>query len=128
MNKTNFRTIVLTAIITAVVVGGAIFFWQNQQPSVQQKDEVTQTNDQTSTEGAEARETVIIDHFGERITFTPSEEDWCGENCVYYNGSQYVRIPERGDNIFYPEGTDSISESESDEIGEIIREHEESLQ
>lgn len=51
---------------------------------------------------------VTIDNFGDQITFIPSEEDWCGENCVIYpeNGNMYIRVPESGSDIFYPEGTD----------------------
>jgi len=72
------------------------------------------------------QKTVTIDDFGEEIIFTPSEKDWCGENCIIYpeNGSTYVRVPESGSDIFYPEGTgknenvDNVDTNNKPEVSE----------
>lgn len=71
--------------------------------------------------------TVTIDNYGEEIIFAPSEKDWCGENCIIYpeNGAMYVRVPESGSDIFYPEGTDRNLEEASEEIKNIIKNYEE---
>ncbi|MFA5855602.1 MAG: hypothetical protein WC846_05020 [Candidatus Gracilibacteria bacterium] len=74
----------------------------------------------------EDQETVTIDNFGEEIIFTPSEKDWCGEDCLIYpeNGNMYIRVPESGDPIFYPEGTgrdenlDNVDANNEPEISE----------
>jgi hypothetical protein len=69
-------------------------------------------------------EVLTLDNFGEIIYLTPSEEDWCGDNCVIYpeNGQMYIRTPESGSETFYPEGTDSGLEDilRLDNFGEII--------
>ena len=70
----------------------------------------------------EQAETITIDNYGEEIIYTPSAKDWCGENCIIYpeNGGMYIRVQESGDNTFYPEGTDRISEEDVEAVDEAI--------
>lgn len=81
-----------------------------------------------NTSESETTETITIDNYGEEIIYTPSEEDWCGEDCIIYpeSGQMYIRASESGDNTFYLEGTDRNLEDASNEADEIIKDYNES--
>ncbi len=77
------------------------------------EEETTQeetTQEETTQKETAQEETITINNFGEEITITPSEEDWCGENCVIYpkNGNTFIRVPESGSETFFPEGSDQM--------------------
>ncbi|MBU1445996.1 hypothetical protein KKD70_01900 [Patescibacteria group bacterium] len=67
----------------------------------------------------------------EKVTYTPSEEDWCDDDCIIYpeNGRMYIKHAER--DVYVPEGTDFFfggpSEDEKAMIIEWIREDQEKI-
>ncbi|MBN2087878.1 hypothetical protein JW758_06050 [Candidatus Peregrinibacteria bacterium] len=101
---------ILAVIITAIVVGGGVYMWQNYEVIPSQESITEDSSERSITvEKVEDKQTVdILSNDGTVTKFTPSEDDWNEDNgCLYYNDVCYVESSNPAHNgSFVPEGVD----------------------
>ncbi|MBT5016008.1 hypothetical protein HN748_04225 [Candidatus Peregrinibacteria bacterium] len=122
------KTLSILAIIGLSVLFLGCTSTTNEEPQPEISEEnlqIVEDQIEAAEEAAQA-ETVTLLNDGVEITFTPSAEDWCGDNCVVYPENDHTYVREDGDDLFRlsydgPE----ISEEEQQMVQEQIEAAEE---